>query len=60
MRLTGERAVIAEMLRDGDAHFDDIVMRLGLSAGETAELLGDMEMEGLVERKMNNYSLLVR
>lgn len=61
VRLTGERAVIAEMLRDGDAHFDDIVMKLGLSAGETAELLGDMEMEGLVERKMmNNYSLLVR
>ena len=58
---TGERAVIAEMLRGGDVHFDDIAASLGKSAGETAEILGEMEMEGLIERKMMNYySLLVR
>ncbi len=59
--LTGERATVAELLREGDKHFDDIAAKLGKSAGETAELLGEMEMEGIVERKMmNNYSLLVR
>ena len=59
--LTGERAIVAEILRSGDVHFDDISAMLGKSAGETAELLGDMEMEGLIERKMMNYySLLVR
>ena len=61
VNLTGERAAVAEILRDGDIHFDDISAMLGKSAGETAELLGDMEMEGLIERKMMNYySLLVR
>ena len=52
---------MAELLRDGDAHFDDIAEKLGMSAGEAAELLGEMELEGLIERKMmNRYSLLVR
>lgn len=59
--LTGSRAKVAELLRDGDAHFDDIAEKLGMSAGEAAELLGEMELEGLIERKMmNRYSLLVR
>ncbi len=60
-KLTGNRAVIAEILREGDAHFDVIAEKLGLNAGEAAELLGEMELEGLIERKMmNKYSLLVR
>lgn len=59
--LTGVRAKVAELLREGDAHFDDIAEKLGMSAGEAAEVLGEMELEGLIERKMmNRYSLLVR
>lgn len=58
---TGRYAAVAEILRCGDAHFDTVAEKLGMSAGDTAELLGEMEMEGLVERKMMNYySLLVR
>lgn len=60
-RLTGDRKKVADMLGKGNMHFDDIASALGISPADTAELLGEMELDGIVERKMfNYYSLSVR
>ncbi len=60
-RLTGIRKKVADLLGNGSVHFDDIVSALGSDPSETAELLGEMELDGIVERKMfNYYSLSVR
>lgn len=60
-RLTGDRKKVADMLENGSMYFDDIADALNMSPSEASELLGEMELDGIVERKMYNYySLSVR
>lgn len=58
--MTDEQRSVYDFLADGKRHFDDITAMLGLPPHETSALLSMMELEGIVERKMQNYYALLK
>lgn len=58
--MTEEERRVCEFLSDGKRHFDDIAAMLALPSFEASSLLSMMELEGLIEKKMQNYYALLK
>ena len=57
--MTDEQRAVYDFLSEGKRHFDDIAAMLGIPAHETSALLSMMELEGIVERRMQNFYALL-
>ena len=56
--LTTDEMKVYEFLCNGARHFDEIAMALKMSPVEASTLLSVMELEGIIEKKMQNYFAL--
>ena len=57
-KLSTEERAVYDFLVKGTRHFDEIVTALNLSPMETSAILSLMEIEGIIEKKPQNYFAL--
>lgn len=58
--MTDDERKVYEFLSDGRKHFDEITEMLGAAPHEVSSLLSLMELEGIIEKQMQNYFALLK
>ena len=55
LELTVEQQSVYDLLKAGDLHFDSIANKINLSPNEINSLLTEMELFGIIKKKVGNY-----
>ncbi len=58
--MTDEEKKVYKFLSEGRRHFDEITEMLGSAPFEVSSLLSLMELEGIIEKQMQNYFALLK